>query len=325
MRDAGDVKHRVLVFERVEAGVIAERAFAAQLAQFHVAFEHDLGIGRHFQIAGLALHHLDGAAAQEAGDHHLVEVRRQRQNRRDTWWPDRRRSPPRRPCASLAPGAHAGGSAPRPACASASACRWCARRRPACDTAAVALAGVGILREHHRQRDEAAAVLRPAVQDRDSRAARSRSRRITSLHGPPETDLRKERAHLGQLRQHFELADQALRAAHFAGTRRCAPRRRRPSPLRAPVSMRRMLANALISTGTFESLAASRTAAPDRRVFTVRSANSVISRMRVDFERNALQLALLLERANELAQIGIGHELPASIIMKTSLMSSLKS
>ena len=81
MRDAGDVEHRIIVFERIEAGMVAERSFAAQLAQFDIAFEHDLGIGGNFQIRSLALHHLDRLAAQEAGDHHLIQIGRQRQNR----------------------------------------------------------------------------------------------------------------------------------------------------------------------------------------------------------------------------------------------------
>ena len=56
MRHAGDVKDGVLVFERVEAGVIAEGAFGAEFVQIHVAFENDLGMGWDFQIDGLALH-----------------------------------------------------------------------------------------------------------------------------------------------------------------------------------------------------------------------------------------------------------------------------
>ena len=43
--------------------------------------------------------------------------------------------------------------------------------------------------------------------------------------------------------------------------------------------------------------------------FTLRSANSVISSSRIHFERNALQLPVLFQRANELAQIGIGHNI----------------
>ena len=72
--DAGDVEDRVLIGERIVAGVVAERTFGAEFAQFDVAFEHDFGIRGHFEIDRLALHHFDGAAAQEAGDHHLIQI-----------------------------------------------------------------------------------------------------------------------------------------------------------------------------------------------------------------------------------------------------------
>ena len=48
--DAGDVEDRVLVRQRVEAGVVAEGPLGAQFAQVDVALEHDLGVGRHFQV-----------------------------------------------------------------------------------------------------------------------------------------------------------------------------------------------------------------------------------------------------------------------------------
>ena len=82
MRDAGEVKDRVLIRHRVEAGVVAEGTFAAQLAQFDVAFEHDLGVRRNFEIDGFALHNLDGLAAQESGDHELLDFRRRRHDGR---------------------------------------------------------------------------------------------------------------------------------------------------------------------------------------------------------------------------------------------------
>ena len=167
VRDAGDVEHRVVVFERIEAGVIAEGAFAAQLAQLDVAFQDDLGVGGDFQIRGLALDHLDGLPAQEAGAASSHPDRAAEVESPNTWWPDRRRWPRRRPCAWSAPrrdarraimfGAllvglpvHAGGAAVVDLQAVA---------------AAIALSGIGIAREHHRQGDEAAAVLRPAVQN----------------------------------------------------------------------------------------------------------------------------------------------------------------
>ena len=70
--------------------------------------------------------------------------------------------------------------------------------------------------------------------------------------------------------------------------------------------MRRMLAKALISTGMSEPFGFSNSSAgpPD---FTLRSANSVISRCGIDFEGDALQLAVLFEGADEVAQVVIGH------------------
>ena len=47
-----------------------------------VALEHDLGVGGHLEVDRHALHELDRLAAQEAGDHQLVDVLRQRRARR---------------------------------------------------------------------------------------------------------------------------------------------------------------------------------------------------------------------------------------------------
>ena len=41
MRDAGNVKNRILVFERIKTGMVAERALGAQLIEFDVTFQHD--------------------------------------------------------------------------------------------------------------------------------------------------------------------------------------------------------------------------------------------------------------------------------------------
>ena len=56
MRDTGYVEDGVFVFERVEAGVIAERALGAQFVQIDVAFEDDFGIGWDFELNRLALY-----------------------------------------------------------------------------------------------------------------------------------------------------------------------------------------------------------------------------------------------------------------------------
>ncbi len=76
MGDAGEVEDRVLVGHGVEAGVVAEGAFAAQFAEFDVAFEDDFGVGGDFEIDGFALDDFDGLAAQEAGDHELLDLGR---------------------------------------------------------------------------------------------------------------------------------------------------------------------------------------------------------------------------------------------------------
>ena len=79
MRDGGDVKDGVEVGQRVVAGVIAERPFLAQrLFGIHVALEHDVRVGRHFQVVGLALDQFDGLLAQVAGEQELVQAVGQR-------------------------------------------------------------------------------------------------------------------------------------------------------------------------------------------------------------------------------------------------------
>jgi hypothetical protein len=58
MCDAAEVKHRILIFERIETGVVAKGSFSAQFVEMHVAFENNFGRGRDFQIHGLTLHQL---------------------------------------------------------------------------------------------------------------------------------------------------------------------------------------------------------------------------------------------------------------------------
>ena len=41
VRDAGEMKDRIEIFERVEPGVVTECAFAAELIEVHVAFQHN--------------------------------------------------------------------------------------------------------------------------------------------------------------------------------------------------------------------------------------------------------------------------------------------
>ena len=52
--------------------------FGAELVLLDVSLEHDLGVRRHLEIDGDALDELDRLAAEEPGEHQLVDVLRQR-------------------------------------------------------------------------------------------------------------------------------------------------------------------------------------------------------------------------------------------------------
>ncbi len=73
---AGDVKDWILVFQRVEAGVISEGAFSAEFVELDITFEDDFGVGWDFEIDGLALHQLDWLLAEESGDDEFFYVGR---------------------------------------------------------------------------------------------------------------------------------------------------------------------------------------------------------------------------------------------------------
>ena len=79
--------------------------------------------------------------------------------------------------------------------------------------AAVALAGLRVLRDDRGQRDEASAVERPALQDGEIE-----QREVVALDDflawPAGDPLGKELPHLGQHGQHFDLVQKALRRLH---------------------------------------------------------------------------------------------------------------
>ena len=74
MRDAGDMEDRIVIGQRIEAGVVAEWPFGAHLAQLDVALEHDLRVRGHLQIDGFALHQLDRRLAKKTGDDVLLNL-----------------------------------------------------------------------------------------------------------------------------------------------------------------------------------------------------------------------------------------------------------
>src|SRR5580698_8247056 len=75
MGNATDVEDGIKIFERVEAGVVAEGALGAEFVEVNVAFENDFGGSGDFEIDGLALDEFDGLLAEEAGDEIFLDVR----------------------------------------------------------------------------------------------------------------------------------------------------------------------------------------------------------------------------------------------------------
>ena len=149
---------------RVVARVVAERALDADVVLRDVSLEDDLGVRGHLEVDGLAAHELDRLAAQEAGEHELVEVLRERRARRvggDGIEPDRDRHGDAavlrrekiRPAVLVHLPVH--------------------ERRAAVDHlhpvhADVARARVRILRDDRRERDERRWIARPAALDREA-------------------------------------------------------------------------------------------------------------------------------------------------------------
>ena len=79
VRDRDDLHRRVVVGERVEAGVVAEGPLAHERrGGVDEALDHDVGVGRDLEPRGDAGHRADRLAAQEAGEEVLVHVGRER-------------------------------------------------------------------------------------------------------------------------------------------------------------------------------------------------------------------------------------------------------
>jgi hypothetical protein len=71
--DGGHVEHRIVVCQRVVAGVVTERSFPSPLFQVKVALEDDLGMSRNLEVDRLGLDHLHRPTPQEPGEGHLVD------------------------------------------------------------------------------------------------------------------------------------------------------------------------------------------------------------------------------------------------------------
>ena len=72
--DRLDVEHGVVVFERVVAGVVAERPLRPELPRNHIPFEDDLGLSGDFEVVRLALDQFDGFVTDEARGDELVDI-----------------------------------------------------------------------------------------------------------------------------------------------------------------------------------------------------------------------------------------------------------
>jgi len=236
------VEDRIKIFERVEAGVVAEGALGAEFVEVNVALENDFGGGGNFEIDGLALHQFDWLLAEEASDEIFLDVGR----RRD----DGGESDGGVGADSDGDFHFAGGSVVGKDGAAGGAGhkinrRRCRRGRPRpCGsaqhlavmlgsdflalpvhaggvgiinlhsvTADVALAGLGVAGDYAGQSDEAAGVLRPAFQD-----GKPVEREIVAADdffaGAGRDGLGKEFSHLSQHGQHFYFVEKALRGFH---------------------------------------------------------------------------------------------------------------
>ena len=163
-RHAGHVEDREVVGQRVEARVIAERPLAATLAGLDVALDHDLRVRRHLEVDRDGLDEVHARAPEEAREQQLVEPLGHRRGRgvgHRRVRPDRHRhlEPPAEPLG------HAvvlrAALVPLPVHA-----RRAAVEHLHAVHADVAHARLGVLRDHEREGDEPAAVLRPAAQHR---------------------------------------------------------------------------------------------------------------------------------------------------------------
>ena len=211
MRDAGDVEDGIQVFQRIEAGMVAEWAFGAEFVEIDVALEHDFAAGRDFQIDRLALDQLDRRSAEKARDHVLLDLGRGRNDRRkcngrigadrDRDFHFAGRTVAFGEDASAGTARHdvdrGRFSFDRSAHAFAGVFRGHFLALPMHSGGAlvvhlhaihaeIALARLRIARGHAGQSDEASSIFRPALQDRKVEQ-RKLSRLITSLQGPVGT------------------------------------------------------------------------------------------------------------------------------------------
>src|SRR6185369_11078981 len=244
VRNALDVEDRVEVFERIEAGVVAEWALGSKLVELDIALKNDFGSGRHFEVDSLALDEFDGFAAQETGDHELFNFGRRRDDagEHECWI-----SPDSYGDFHTAGDGFAGGDARTAAGAShhvdgsstgvgfslggfgthALAVMLGADLMSLPVHAGgvavvdlhpvganVALASVGIAGDDFRKSDERAAIQGPAFQDWKVGEVNVSSLLNDFLAGTGGDDLREKAAHFGEHGEHLDLVEKTLWGLH---------------------------------------------------------------------------------------------------------------
>src|SRR6202050_1772440 len=210
MGDALYVEDGKLAFEGVKAGLVAEGAFGAHLADFDIAFEDDFGVGGDFEVNCFAGDQVNRVFAQEAGEHELVQIGRNGEN-----------------ACERGGGVGADGYSYfesafgifRAAAAVMIGAVFLSLPVHASGTGVVNLHAVAadvaftvfrILGDDHGPGDVATAVLRPAFEDRES-VERGVVGEHSSLAGSIADGFREEGADLGKLGEHLYLFEQALR------------------------------------------------------------------------------------------------------------------
>ena len=243
VRDAGSMKDRVFVGQRIKPCMVAKRTFRAKLVEVNVALEDNLGVGRNFEVDGFALHEFDRLLPQESGNHVLLHLGRrgndggksQRRVGSDGYrhFHLARRPTPFRQDGATQTASHdvnRGGCARRIATSGGSSHQIAHMFRGNflalpmharsllvvyldAVHADIALARLRIARDHARQRNEAPSVVRPALQNREVQQ-REFVFANDFLARSAGNSLRKELAHLGQHGQHLHLIQKSLRRLH---------------------------------------------------------------------------------------------------------------
>ena len=75
MRDAGHVKHGIVVGQRIKSRVVAERPLMAQrLGRIDIAFDDNIRVSRNFDIHGYTVKQFDAFLAQKSGKENLIDL-----------------------------------------------------------------------------------------------------------------------------------------------------------------------------------------------------------------------------------------------------------